>query len=782
MPDIFDTLETSPKKDVFDEVEGDVFDQIEPSLQAAPVGIRVPATSISSGDVTGWLARAKKFITDSISVNPQSPIAGINPLLRTGLGALDNMGKVSSNVTRNFAMGKEMGPEILDVSEGGRPTTGNPARDTRIDLAGAALGTIAGASGLSGTGLLSQGLKVLQKGKEAKKIAQRFAELEKGAVELPKKKEIVQEARILPRGDEAIVKAKTELGPASSTIPDRIFQPTKTEVKAGRELGVQARLLPSAALREAPDPVESVKQVIRTADTPVKQNPEDVKKIASLASSPDSDKAKTSHVIGAWVRSMDNWLMDHGGSTVVEPIRKAVRDGDAWKYQWFTKVDEILGGVREGSKEAELIGRYMKGETVKGLTPELQRIGDRLRREVFEPIINQIRGDADLKGIIGEVGYIQNYFPELEKAWRSKYGEETALALVHDLKPERFKAGFFKKRTKEAKDPMLDIVSVMRAYLRGSAKTLFDVKGYAAAESALKNLPSGPGDLFREVASKYAKTFIGQPSTRGDVDAWHKLGNKIHDWYYKAFIGFNPISAGVNLTQNANTFVEVGTKHTLKAFDDVFRGNKRLEKIFKDTGVLGEFPGMEISSRLQGKVDNSLFYLFRKAEALNRKVAFYAGMHEAEAAGKKGADAIEHALNVVHKTQFTYGKSSPVQHASVPIVGQFSNYPMKQLEFLVSAVKRPEQRRRLIALMGITAAADVAAGGNISEFATDYAGQFMPGIGPGAKDLVNAGATLKGYRKTSPGQLAEDIGRRTPFIGGGIATWKTLEKALGEDK
>ena len=92
--------------------------------------------------------------------------------------------------------------------------------------------------------------------------------------------------------------------------------------------------------------------------------------------------------MGAWFRSMDNWLMDHGGESVVKPIREAVRKGDAWKYEWFSRVDEILEGVREGSKEAEIIGRYMRGERVEGLTPELLS-GDRLRTKYLSPLFRR---------------------------------------------------------------------------------------------------------------------------------------------------------------------------------------------------------------------------------------------------------------------------------------------------------------------------------------------------------------------------------------------------------
>ncbi len=538
---------------------------------------------------------------------------------------------------------------------------------------------------------------------------------------------------------------------------------------------------------------DNAREVIRQAELAKEAeklpNPEDAKQIANLASRPDSDKAKISKRFAYWVRSLDNWLMENGGRTVVEPIRQAVRAGDRWKHEYFTKLDDILNGgpvkVREGSKQAELIGRYLNGEKVEGFTPELQQVADRLRAEIFEPIIQQIKSDPELKGIIGEVGYIKDYFPQIEKVWKSRYGEENALALVHDLKPARFKAPFFKKRVKEAKDPMLDIVSVMRMYLRGSSKTLFDIKGYKAAEDALKKLPAGPQNLFKELASDYAKSFIGQPSTLKHPTATTEAFQKIHDWYYKAYIGLNPVSAAVNLSQTANTFVSVGTKHTLRAINDVFKGNRAMDKLFMDTGVLSEFPGMEISSQLQGRVSSALFFLFRRAEALNRKIAFNAGFYEAS--GGKAASqlsqlelekAINHALDVVHDTQFTYGKVSPVHFAQQPLVGQFSNYPLKEMEFLLRSLKTPEQRRRAIAMMTIAGAVGVSEGKDMFEGVRD----IVPGPGPAFQDLANVLATLSGYkRKPTAKEVLFGIARRTPGVGGIVGSARWVSRHLKED-
>jgi hypothetical protein len=510
-------------------------------------------------------------------------------------------------------------------------------------------------------------------------------------------------------------------------------------------------------------------EVARTA-----QKVEDLSAISDLGKTGEPKEAKWWKAIGAkYVRSLDNWLMENGGQSVVEPIKKAVYAGDAWRSEWAHKADAILKGVKEGSKEAEVIGRYLNGDLkALGLTPELQARGNRIRTEILEPVIAQVRADPELKGILGEIGYIKDYFPQMEKAWASRYGTENALALIHDVKPGAFKARFFKKRRGPAKDPLLDIVTVTRAYLRGSAKTLFDIKGYNSAVAAMKELPAGPGNLFEEAASKYAKTFIGQPSTRADIGSAEKVLNAVHDWYYKAYIGFNPISAGLNLTQTANTFVAVGTKYTLQGMKDCFKATpeaKALAKKFTESGAMTEFRGMEISPSLEkskGKMDEALFYLFGKAEKLNRKIAFNAGYREGIAKGFSEEKSIRHALDVVHRTQFTYGKASSVGYAQIPLIGQFSNYPLKQLEFILGSIKDPASRKRALAMILMSAAAAPTPLGNTI---LEQASNLAPGIGPGGKDLLVLPSQAI-YQGKLPS--AYDVGRRIPFVGGALRTGK----------
>ena len=513
-------------------------------------------------------------------------------------------------------------------------------------------------------------------------------------------------------------------------------------------------------------------EVARTA-----QKVEDLSAISDLGKTGEPKEAKWWKAIGAkYVRSLDNWLMENGGQSVVEPIKKAVYAGDAWRSEWAHKADAILKGVKEGSKEAEVIGRYLNGDLkALGLTPELQARGNRIRTEILEPVIAQVRADPELKGILGEIGYIKDYFPQMEKAWASRYGTENALALIHDVKPGAFKARFFKKRRGPAKDPLLDIVTVTRAYLRGSAKTLFDIKGYNSAVAAMKELPAGPGNLFEEAASKYAKTFIGQPSTRADIGSAEKALNAVHDWYYRAFIGWNPVSAGLNLTQTANTFVAVGAKYTLQGIKDCFKATpeaKALADKFIKSGAMTEFRGMEISPTLEkskGRLDESLFKLFGMAEKLNRKIAFNAGYREGIAKGFSEEKSIRHALDVVHRTQFTYGKASSVGYAGVPLVGQFSNYPLKQLEFILGSIKDPTSRKRAFSMILLSAAAAPTPLGNTI---LEQAGELAPSIGPAAKDILSIEEAVRTGNVPAIPKLAYNIARRIPGVGGITRTVK----------
>jgi hypothetical protein len=55
-------------------------------------------------------------------------------------------------------------------------------------------------------------------------------------------------SKALPEATEAVVKAQQELGPAASTVPRRVFDPTPVEVRAADELGAQSRVIPQTSL------------------------------------------------------------------------------------------------------------------------------------------------------------------------------------------------------------------------------------------------------------------------------------------------------------------------------------------------------------------------------------------------------------------------------------------------------------------------------------------------------------------------------------------------------
>jgi hypothetical protein len=670
--------------------------------------------------------------------------------------------------------------DILKTQEG-RPSTGNENADLIADILGTSIPVGKGAKyllKLAQEAKAGKAATVLEKAgsKAGRNLEQMFADTREAAAGsrfIPGTATPAMRKFSREEIEQALAKAQEAKGGLKIT-DSRAFPPAARPDMPGGPARMKLGEVYEGLNEGWNDASNAARRAIGPEVAKTAQKVEDLSAISALGQKGEPKEAKWWKAIGAkYIRSLDNWLMENGGQSVVEPIKKAVYAGDAWRSEWAHKADGILKGIKEGSKEATIIGKYLNGDIKAfGLTPELQLRGDRIRTEILEPVIAQVRNDPELKGLLGEIGYIKDYFPQMEKVWASRYGTENALALIHDVKPAAFKARFFKKRRSLAKDPLEDIVTVTRAYLRGSAKTLFDIKGYNSAVKAMKELPAGPGNLFEEAASKYAKTFIGQPSTRSDIGAAEKAMNAVHDWYYKAYIGFNPISAGLNLTQTANTFVATGAKYTLQGMKDVFKATpeaKALAKKFMDSGVMTEFRGMEISPSLEkskGKMDEALFYLFGKAEKLNRKIAFNAGYREGIAKGFSEEKALRHALDVVHRTQFTYGKASSVGYAGVPLVGQFSNYPLKQLEFILGSIKDPASRKRAFAMILMSAAAAPTPLGNTI---LEQASNLAPGLGPGGKDLlVLPGQAI--YQGKLPS--AYDIGRRIPFVSGVLRTGK----------
>lgn len=193
----------------------------------------------------------------------------------------------------------------------------------------------------------------------------------------------------------------------------------------------------------------------------------------------------------------------------------------------------------------------------------------------------------------------------------------------------------------------------------------------------------------------------------------HKLDdvvNVIASLEWVRALGFNPRSALVNLTQRINTIAEVSSMGKFYATRGYIHAlSKEGRALFDSTGVAQEIPTVmvegwgpargfgPVKTTKMGKVLDKTEkirrvagFLFNRMELGNRKHAFSAGYIRAKAKGMTEEAAKQAGIDLVHKTQFRYGKiGMPMAftHPAGRLPLQFWSYPVKQAEFLFNMGK-----------------------------------------------------------------------------------------------
>jgi hypothetical protein len=173
------------------------------------------------------------------------------------------------------------------------------------------------------------------------------------------------------------------------------------------------------------------------------------------------------------------------------------------------------------------------------------------------------------------------------------------------------------------------------------------------------------------------------------------LTQKVRQMVYRGALGLNVSSAVRNLTQATNTYAELGEKYTALGYIKMLKnyGTDELEKVgvLRDTFIQDQT--VNVYKSLMKKMDKGLFFLFEQAEKVNRGSAYYGAKARALAQGKTEQQAIEEAVRIVRKTQFSFGSiDTPVALSSdiVKTFSQFMSYNIKQGEFLLDKVAQKD--------------------------------------------------------------------------------------------
>lgn len=474
------------------------------------------------------------------------------------------------------------------------------------------------------------------------------------------------------------------------------------------------------------------------------------------------------------IRAVDNVLRRNGFETVVAPIQESARKGDAWLMQYHDAVHNILSTTKQNSPDALAAAALLDGQAVDKPSAKAIELASRIRQEVFDPIFGRVSG-GDLAQNFGPVAYVESYLPRIRKELvDAGITPESADYMLRDLYPKEFQSRFFKKRPENPAEYSMDLFEILPRYLMAAKREVFDIPAYMQSKAALSKLPAGD---MGELAKWYADNYIGQPTASGvPNETLKKVSRFVSNRIYDALLGANPTAAVVNMGQTAlNTFPELGA-YTFAGMRDLLTDAGRQR--FHDSGLLLDYPGLVNMSESGGvgqKARKALHAMFDAAEYVNRGIAYLGAIDKARAEGMAEEAAEQFAYGVVNRTQFTYGRSSPVYLQNqldklVPGAGQFMQYPLKEADFvwstLYDGVKKEAtsddkaRAGRLIMMLGGASVLGYNFLGDIVPYlaptprAVFDIGRYIAQVGRGDKNVMDIPAdAIKGILQYMPGRL-----------------------------
>jgi hypothetical protein len=348
---------------------------------------------------------------------------------------------------------------------------------------------------------------------------------------------------------------------------------------------------------------------------------------------------------------------------VVDNMRKEL---DKIKQKgWVESLDDAEKSVYSLLKKK--IKNYLphifdRNELLKGFSDELdvQRLG-----------LRQTTDPKEISKIKKRIEVLQSNID------KTKGGE----LVTYEQLPKSLRFGSFLPR-KGAMGYGFDSVKAYGTYARGIADKIYK----DPAMKKIKYLYKDLSPEYKQYAFSHVNEWVGKKRTGGQqVADWLTTAQ----WSLK--LGGNPRSALQNILQRSNTLALVGEKHAIVGY---LKGwTKEGKKLFEESGLREEVPEV----LLEGKIPKPLKLvkailgkMFTLAEVGNRKHAFLSGLEQARKMGLKDKKATQHAIDLVHRTQFRYGTvglPAVLRNPVGRVAFQFSSYPIKQSEFLLGLLK-----------------------------------------------------------------------------------------------
>lgn len=465
----------------------------------------------------------------------------------------------------------------------------------------------------------------------------------------------------------------------------------------------------------------------------VADSPEGYKKVAYAASKKYKPTSKTVDLSADLKQVYD----------AVKSKRDMLRNGRAIKE--FSKAEaaqyEKLGRALVDIRHADWLNKLSPGDR-QAYAMLRRKVKDYLPRifdqdelaQTFKNEINRLEGMLRLTTNPAEVTKLKNRLKDLYASVNKMHGG--GIVKYQDL-PKDFRLRFLDVR-KGAQGYQFDAMKAYQTYLYGFARKFY-------GDPALKQV----GELFKQVEPSvrpYARWFIEDWAGLGRRSMADKLAGGLASYQWMTKLGMNPRSALTNFTQRLNTIAEAGEVWSAKGWAKGWTPEGK--ELFAKSGVAQEVPSVLMEGTVPAGMERLrqvLGFLFTKVELGNRKHAFLTGYEKAKAAGVGEQEAIQAGIDLVHTTQFRYGKIGTPKQFRGPVgrlAFQFWSYPIKQLEFMAHLARRnPVGLAKLLAY---------AEGGNwlLGEFLNIDMSNAM-GLG------MNYGEIVKTLQEVSDGDLRQ---------------------------
>lgn len=353
---------------------------------------------------------------------------------------------------------------------------------------------------------------------------------------------------------------------------------------------------------------------------------------------------------------------------------------------------------RVGQESNERIFRQLDGENIL-LTKQEQEVASEIRTylKVWAQKLN-----------LPKEKRITNYITRLyEKGAIEQDFPEDIAKLINGKIPKDVYNPFTQRRVSARLDYKRDTWGALEAYVKRGTRQYNLQPALEAIERRSPNLELSQVKYITNLTERInmrpteIDTLIDNAVKSSPIG--YRLGQRpvtsttraLRQQVFRGTIGLNVSTALRNLTQVANTYAKLGEKFTAHGYIQLAKkwNSGELERV----GVLRDSflqdKRLPAIKKMIDYVDKGLFYLFERAEKINRGSAYFGAKAKALSEGMSESQAIEYAKKIVRDTQFQFGSiDTPValQSDIAKTLTQFMSYPVKQSEFLAEMVKKKE--------------------------------------------------------------------------------------------